>query len=105
MAATSLQMGTSFASVESAQHTQLPELACHATSLGWGVRAEAFQRDMALLQGLYIPGMNPILDTVQSLQGICCDVDAALKLYTAKRMLVGEGVTIPSQIRCKSHTS
>lgn len=27
-------------------------------------------------------------------------MDAALKLYTAKRMLTGPGVTIPSQIRC-----
>ncbi|KAK9831419.1 hypothetical protein WJX81_003210 [Elliptochloris bilobata] len=31
--------------------------------------------------------------------GICRDVDAALQLYTAKRMRVGAGVTIPSQIR------
>ena len=27
-------------------------------------------------------------------------MDAALELYTAKRMLTGPGVTIPSQIRC-----
>ena len=35
-----------------------------------------------------------------AVQETCPDVDAALALYTAKRMVGGPGVTIPSQIRC-----